>query len=111
MYVCTYVCMYVCTYTHTYTHTHIHIRIYVYVNIHTYIQVDSVIGKDQVPTFTDISKLKYTRKALAEALRMYPQPPILIRRALTDDVLPLAWGTDERVTVKRGSDIFILVCI
>ncbi len=28
------------------------------------------------------------RATLSESLRLYPQPPILIRRALGDDVLP-----------------------
>jgi cytochrome P450 len=32
--------------------------------------------------------LQRVRLALAEALRLYPEPPILIRRALEEDVLP-----------------------
>lgn len=71
-------------------------------------EIDAVLG-GRVPTNEDIFKLRDTRMALAEALRLYPQPPIVIRRALTDDMLPLAWGTEKQVSVKRGSDIFILV--
>lgn len=36
----------------------------------------------------DIRNLPYLRACLAESLRLYPQPPILIRRALGDDTLP-----------------------
>lgn len=36
----------------------------------------------------DIKALPYVRQALAESLRMYPQPPLLIRRALAPDTLP-----------------------
>lgn len=37
--------------------------------------------------------MPFLRATLAESLRLYPQPPILIRRALEDDVLPpgLVW--------------------
>ena len=30
---------------------------------------------------------------------MFPQPPILIRRALEEDTLPLAWNTEKPVKV------------
>lgn len=32
--------------------------------------------------------LPYVRQTLAESLRLYPQPPLLIRRALAPDTLP-----------------------
>lgn len=35
------------------------------------------------------------RATLAESLRLYPQPPILIRRALEDDVLPAGLNGPE----------------
>jgi len=31
---------------------------------------------------------RYIRLIIVEALRLYPQPPLLIRRALKSDVLP-----------------------
>ena len=40
--------------------------------------------------------------------RARPQPPILIRRALEEDTLPLAWNNDKPVKVFRGTDIFML---
>jgi len=40
------------------------------------------------PTLEDIKSLHYTRLVLAEGLRLYPQPPILLRRALRDVELP-----------------------
>ena len=37
--------------------------------------------------------MQYVRLIVAESLRMYPEPPLLIRRALEDDVLPQGSGT------------------
>jgi len=71
-------------------------------------ELDEVLGGRE-PLPDDVPKLVNTRLALSESLRLFPQPPIVIRRALEDDLLPLAWGNDERVRVTRGSDIFILV--
>ena len=42
---------------------------------------------------------------------MRPQPPILIRRALEEDTLPLAWNNDKPVKVFSGPDIFLFVCV
>jgi hypothetical protein len=52
--------------------------------------------------------LEQVRLVLTEALRLFPQPPILIRRALVDDTLPLAWNNEKQVKVFRGTDIFML---
>lgn len=58
----------------------------------------------------DIKKLPYVRAALAESLRMYPQPPILIRRSLADDVLPAPLNGDPAgYPIGKGADIFISV--
>ena len=57
-----------------------------------------------------LSRLPYVRAILAESLRMYPQPPILIRRALNDDVLPTPLGGDPKgYPIGKGADIFISV--
>jgi cytochrome P450 len=70
-------------------------------------ELDRVLG-DRDPTFDDITQLKYIRLIVSESLRMYPEPPLLIRRALEDDVLP-AGGTGKSGGYKilRGTDIFI----
>lgn len=58
----------------------------------------------------ELQKLPYTRAVLAESLRLYPQPPILIRRALADDVLPAPLGGDPKgYPIGKGADIFISV--
>ncbi|KAE9448033.1 hypothetical protein C3L33_20060, partial [Rhododendron williamsianum] len=49
-------------------------------------EVDSVLG-DRFPTIEDMKKLKYTTRVINESLRLYPQPPVLIRRSLADDML------------------------
>ncbi|KAE9617719.1 hypothetical protein Lal_00027290 [Lupinus albus] len=64
-------------------------------------EVDSVIG-DRFPTIEDMKKLKYATRVINESLRLYPQPPVLIRRSLEDDVL-------GEYPIKSGEDIFISV--
>lgn len=64
-------------------------------------------GKDR-PDYDDIVAMKKLRYALIETLRLYPEPPVLIRRARTDDKLP-AGGSDLKSGIKilRGTDMFI----
>lgn len=64
-------------------------------------EVDSVLG-DRFPIVEDMKKLRYTSRVINESLRLYPQPPVLIRRSLEDDVL-------AEYPIKRGEDIFISV--
>ncbi|KAJ0966589.1 hypothetical protein J5N97_023506 [Dioscorea zingiberensis] len=64
-------------------------------------EVDSVLG-DRLPTLEDMKKLKYTTRVINESLRLYPQPPVLIRRSLDDDIL-------GGFPIKSGEDIFISV--
>ncbi|KAK8507483.1 hypothetical protein V6N13_141506 [Hibiscus sabdariffa] len=64
-------------------------------------EVDSVLG-DRFPTIDDMKKLKYTTRVINESLRLYPQPPVLIRRSLEKDVL-------GEYPIQRGEDIFISV--
>lgn len=64
-------------------------------------EVDSVLG-DRFPTVEDMKKLKYTTRVINESLRLYPQPPVLIRRSLDNDIL-------GKYPIKRDEDIFISV--
>lgn len=64
-------------------------------------EVDSVLG-DRFPRIEDMKKLKYATRVINESMRLYPQPPVLIRRSLEDDVL-------GEYPIKRGEDIFISV--
>ncbi len=70
-------------------------------------EVDRVIG-DRVPTLEDIKAMQLVRFSVAESLRMYPEPPLLIRRALEDHVLPKGTAAFE-TRIIRGCDIFISV--
>mmetsp|Transcript_807 Transcript_807/g.1698 ORF Transcript_807/g.1698 Transcript_807/m.1698 type:complete len:618 (+) Transcript_807:152-2005(+) len=67
-------------------------------------EIDRVIG-DRDPTYEDIKEMKYVRLVIAESLRMYPQPPLLIRRCRTENTLPAGGGREA--TVIRGMDIFL----
>jgi cytochrome P450 len=64
-------------------------------------------GKDR-PDYEDIVEMKKLRYSLIEALRLYPEPPLLIRRARTEDSLPPGGtGLKDGVKILRGTDIFI----
>ena len=71
--------------------------------------IDEVFGDDdRAPTYEDIQRLESVRLCVAEALRLYPEPPILIRRCLEDVTLPKGAG-DREITLIKGMDIFISV--
>ena len=71
--------------------------------------MDAIVADPNgVPTVEEIRKLERTRLCLAEGMRMYPAPPILIRRALEDVTLP-AGGMGREITLKKGTDCFIAV--
>ena len=67
-------------------------------------EIDRVVG-DRTPNLEDIKNLKFVRLVVAETLRLYPQPPLLIRRSREDNDLPKGGG--KEATVIRGMDMFI----
>ena len=76
-------------------------------------EIDAVLG-DRLPTYEDMRKLEECRLVVTETLRLFPEPPILIRRALEPDTLPLghtmAGGVQaEQVKIIKGSDFFLSV--
>lgn len=72
-------------------------------------EVDTVLAQRN-PTYECIKKLQYIRLIIAEALRLYPQPPLLIRRALQPDTLPGGYrGDKDGYPIPQGTDIFISV--
>lgn len=68
-------------------------------------EIDRVVG-DREPTYEDIKSLKYIRLIVAETLRLYPEPPLLIRRCREENKLPKGGGSMEG-NVIRGMDMFI----
>lgn len=65
-------------------------------------EVDRVL-QGRPPTYDDIKDLKYLTRCINESLRLYPHPPVLIRRAQVADVLP------GNYKVNAGQDIMISV--
>lgn len=49
-------------------------------------EIDTVLG-GRLPTFTDVSKLVYTRAVIEETLRLYPPVPILSRETMKNERL------------------------
>jgi len=76
-------------------------------------EIDEVLG-DRIPTYEDMRSLEQCRLVVTESLRLFPQPPILIRRALEEDTLPyghaFAGGVqDLKVKVIKGTDFFLSI--
>jgi len=67
-------------------------------------EIDEVVG-DRNPTLEDIKGMRYLRLVVAETLRMYPEPPLLIRRCREENVIPKGGGRES--TSIRGMDFFI----
>lgn len=51
-------------------------------------EVDWVLGGRDKPTMDDYMALKYVMRCVNESMRLYPHPPVLLRRALVEDTLP-----------------------
>ncbi|KAK4755257.1 hypothetical protein SAY87_009014 [Trapa incisa] len=65
-------------------------------------EVDRVL-QGRLPSYDDIRNLKFLTCCINESLRLYPHPPVLIRRAIVPDVLPGDYKVDA------GQDIMISV--
>eukprot|EP00898_Chlorokybus_atmophyticus_P006554 jgi/Chlat1/68/Chrsp1S03031 len=66
-------------------------------------EVDRVLGESKSPTFEQTRDLKYIYRCVCESMRLYPHPPVLLRRALEPDTLPGGYK------VGKGQDIMISV--
>ncbi|GAX17507.1 hypothetical protein FisN_5Hh160 [Fistulifera solaris] len=71
-------------------------------------EVRTVLKDKDRPDYDDIVAMKKLRFCLIESLRLYPEPPVLIRRAREADNLP-SGGSDltSGIKVLRGTDMFI----
>ena len=51
-------------------------------------EVDTVLGGRESVTVEDYKALRYTMRCINESMRLYPHPPVLLRRANVPDQLP-----------------------
>ena len=51
-------------------------------------EVDAVLGGEQQVTLEQYQKLEYVARCVCKSMRLYPHPPVLLRRALGDNGLP-----------------------
>ncbi|KVI00041.1 cytochrome P450 [Cynara cardunculus var. scolymus] len=71
------------------------------------VEVDAVVSQGGI-TLESLKNLEYVRLIISESLRLYPQPPLLIRRSLKSDRLPGGYkGDKEGYQIPVGTDIFI----
>ncbi|KAK6140035.1 hypothetical protein DH2020_026251 [Rehmannia glutinosa] len=66
-------------------------------------EVDRVL-QGRLPTYEDIKNLKFLTRCINESMRLYPHPPVLLRRAQVADVLP---GTTRSILVWERADDFV----
>ncbi|KAM0823337.1 hypothetical protein ACQ4PT_023590 [Festuca glaucescens] len=72
-------------------------------------EIDAVLN-DGAITADKLKKLEYIRLIIVESLRLYPQPPLLIRRSLRPDKLPGGYnGAKEGYEIPAGTDIFLSI--
>ncbi|KAL3646192.1 hypothetical protein CASFOL_011372 [Castilleja foliolosa] len=72
-------------------------------------EIDLVLGQGRT-TFEAVKKLEYIRLIVVESLRLYPQPPLLIRRSLKSDRLPGGYNGDkDGYQIPVGTDLFVSV--
>jgi len=64
-------------------------------------------GRGTATAYEDVVACAFARLCLSEGLRLYPQPPLLIRRALDSDELPAPYPSAARVKLARGTDLFL----
>lgn len=71
-------------------------------------EIRTVLKDKARPDYDDLVAMKKLRYCLIEALRLYPEPPVLIRRARLDDNLPPGGsGLSGGIKLLRGTDMFI----
>ncbi|KAG2485381.1 hypothetical protein HYH03_015869 [Edaphochlamys debaryana] len=66
-------------------------------------EVDAVLGDRLTPTMADYGQLRYVMRCVNESMRLYPHPPVLLRRAMVEDELPGGFK------VGVGQDVMISV--
>jgi cytochrome P450 len=66
-------------------------------------EVDEVMGDAEAPTLEHFRRLPYVMRCINESMRLYPHPPVLLRRAIRDDELPGGHS------VPAGQDMMISV--
>lgn len=62
-----------------------------------------MLGDSTHPSIDQYKQLKYTLRCVNESMRLFPHPPVLLRRALKPDVLPGGY------TVPKNQDVMISV--
>uniref|UniRef100_A0A7R9V835 Cytochrome P450 n=1 Tax=Chlamydomonas euryale TaxID=1486919 RepID=A0A7R9V835_9CHLO len=66
-------------------------------------EVDAVLANRDAPGLAEYGQLRYVTRCVCESLRLYPHPPVLLRRALMADELPGGYP------VVKGQDVMISV--
>ena len=61
---------------------------------------------DRTPTMADMKALRFSTRVINESMRLYPQPPVLLRRSLEDVTLG-GYQVNPRNTAKSFDWLFV----
>jgi cytochrome P450 len=68
-------------------------------------EVDSILNDDEEITTSTLSRLTYTEAVLKESLRLHQPVPLVVRKAIGDNMLTASDG--KQIHVKKGTDIMV----
>jgi cytochrome P450 len=68
-------------------------------------EVDSILNDDEEITTSTLSRLTYTEAVLKESLRLHQPVPLVVRKAIEDNMLTASDG--KQIHVKKGTDIMV----
>ena len=72
-------------------------------------EVDAVLQGRRAVTLADYGNLKYVMRCVNESMRLYPHPPVLLRRARVADELPGGYAVPKgQVRVFGGGGVLEL---
>lgn len=55
-----------------------------------------MLGADDMPSLAQYGQLAYVTRCVCESMRLYPHPPVLLRRARVADTLPGGYEASAR---------------
>ena len=67
-------------------------------------EIDEVLSNAEQPDMAGYTNLKYLTRCVNESMRLYPHPPVLLRRAEVADTLPGVLVNDRSLVGQCKSE-------
>lgn len=72
-----------------------------------------MLGGNDAPSLEQYGRLAYVTRAVCESMRLYPHPPVLLRRARVADTLPGGYEVragGARAAARHGAERAPVAC-